>query len=242
MSKINVEFDTKEKTLAVKIDGKPVPNIIGVNLSKSYYSDDEDEFSCSLVTMTKDEANDIRTYTQVMATESKEAKIHDTLPSADFPGMLESRGKQQVAAGQRRNRGTGMIDDDSQIRKGRQHAVHEQADDGASRVEVELHHLRADAWHHVAAAARERRMNKDDGFAPVQFAPDRREDRVAGIFIANAAEDADAIRVQRVEGVLDFAQRAVDVRHRDGGEQPEPPGMVDHHLRDEVVHAASDRP
>ena len=85
-------------------------------------------------------------------------------------------------------------------------------------------------------------MNKDDGFAPVQFAPDRREDRVAGIFVANAAEDADAIRVQRVEGVLDFAQRAINVRHRYGSEQSKAPRMVDDHLRDKVVHTASDRP
>ena len=48
-------------------------------------------------------------------------------------------------------------------------------------------------------------MNEDDGFTPIQFAPDRRKDGIAGIFVANAAEDADAIGVQRVEGVLDFA-------------------------------------
>lgn len=85
MSKINVEFDTKEKTLSVKIDGKALASVVGVNLSKSYYSDDEDEFTCSLVTLEKDDTNDIKKYTQIMAVDSEGARGHK---SSEFAGFV----------------------------------------------------------------------------------------------------------------------------------------------------------
>lgn len=86
MSKINVEFDTKEKTMEVSIDGKAVPNCVSANFSKGYYMDDEDEFSCNVVTMERDEPNDMRKYTQVMASESEGAS---GTRSVKFPGFLE---------------------------------------------------------------------------------------------------------------------------------------------------------
>jgi hypothetical protein len=98
MAKVNVEFDTVEKTISVKLDGKQVPDVVGVNLQKSYYSEaNEDAFSCSIVSMTKDEDNDTRTYTQVMAKESKEAQIYDVVASKAFLGFVESRQAQKVS-------------------------------------------------------------------------------------------------------------------------------------------------
>jgi len=85
MSKISVEFDTKTKAMSVKLDGKAVPDVVGVNLSKSYYSDDEDAFQCSVTQRQKDEDNDIQTWTQLVAADSESA---DGKRSA-FAGFLE---------------------------------------------------------------------------------------------------------------------------------------------------------
>lgn len=86
MAKISIEFDTVAKTMSATIDGKAVDNVISASLYKSMYSDDENEFRCSLVTMTKDKADDICTYTQVSASESNDAVGK---PSPTFAGFVE---------------------------------------------------------------------------------------------------------------------------------------------------------
>ena len=75
MAKVNVEFDTKTKELSVSLDGKSVPNVNGISLSKSYYSDEE-EFSMCLMTLdrTKSESDGYSSMTQICAKQAKEAK------------------------------------------------------------------------------------------------------------------------------------------------------------------------
>ncbi|MBY0525592.1 MAG: hypothetical protein K2R98_19460 [Gemmataceae bacterium] len=71
MAKINVEFDTKDKSLSVSMDGKAMANVAGISLYQSY--DDEDEFRCNVVMATKDDTNDIRTVTSIYASEQPKA-------------------------------------------------------------------------------------------------------------------------------------------------------------------------
>ena len=92
MSKIVAEFDTLEKTLVVTIDGKDVANVREVHFGQSYNNDDE--FSCLISTMTKDETNDTKEYNQLMAAKSKEASLFPSQPS-DYPGFLKSLGTQK---------------------------------------------------------------------------------------------------------------------------------------------------
>lgn len=70
--KINAEFDTVEKTLAVLVDGKPVENVSEVYFMKNY--SDEKEFGCSVMTAKKDETNDTYEYHRLIASELGEAQ------------------------------------------------------------------------------------------------------------------------------------------------------------------------
>ncbi len=79
MSKITVEFDTIEKTLDVMLDGKTMPNVCGVDICSSY--DDEDEFRCNIMQQSKDEANGIKTYTNVIAAEDRRSKVEVDIQS-----------------------------------------------------------------------------------------------------------------------------------------------------------------
>ena len=72
MAKVSVEFDTVEKTLSCSIDGKAVDNVHYVSMSHGYMN--EEDFTCSITTMMHDEAEDIKTYTQLIASESKDSK------------------------------------------------------------------------------------------------------------------------------------------------------------------------
>ncbi len=89
MAKITVQFDTVEKTMAVTIDGKSVENVTDVNFYKSMY--DEGECRCSLVTMSEDSDNDMRQYTQLVASETHEAKqLGDKAIASAFDGFVET--------------------------------------------------------------------------------------------------------------------------------------------------------
>lgn len=72
MAKINVEFDTLEKTMNVTMDGKTIENAEGVSLYRGW-SDDE-KYGCSICVCSKDEASDVTTYTRVTASDSSEGK------------------------------------------------------------------------------------------------------------------------------------------------------------------------
>ena len=82
MAKINFVFDTESKTVMLDIDGKPVDNFRSMSVYQSY--DDKDEYQISMTTMTEDEETDIRTYTQMCASERA---------SASFPGLIETTKK-----------------------------------------------------------------------------------------------------------------------------------------------------
>lgn len=82
MAKVNVEFDTVSKALAVTMDGKPMDNVVGVNLYRSY--DDDDEYSCSVQMLNQDEVADTRTMTCVYASEGK--RPEHAVASDKFPG------------------------------------------------------------------------------------------------------------------------------------------------------------
>lgn len=61
---ITCVFDTLEKTLTVTADGQDIPD---VKQACFYGGMAEDEFDCELTTMKKDETNDVRTVTRLMA-------------------------------------------------------------------------------------------------------------------------------------------------------------------------------
>ena len=65
-------------------------------------------------------------------------------------------------------------------------------------------------------------MHVDDGVAPVQLLPHRLEIRVARppSFVV-VGVDADGVDFQRVVGVFDFFQRALEVGQRHAAHQPE---------------------
>lgn len=65
MAKVNVEFDTVEKTISVSINGQSIDDASEVVFHKDY----EDEWCCSVLTMSHDEENDLRSYTRLSANE-----------------------------------------------------------------------------------------------------------------------------------------------------------------------------
>ena len=67
MAKINVEFDTVEKTMSVSMDGKSVNDISEVFFIKSWNNDDE--WTCSLGTMQENEGDDLKVYTRLIASD-----------------------------------------------------------------------------------------------------------------------------------------------------------------------------
>ena len=68
MAKINVAYDTIEKTMVCEMDGKVIDNVIGVDLGQSYM--DEDEFMCEIVTRETDETNKMYKFTKIIASEN----------------------------------------------------------------------------------------------------------------------------------------------------------------------------
>lgn len=75
MAKFIAEFDTNEKTLVLTKNGEAMANVVGVNFGCSW--DDKDEFCCDIVMATKDEADDIRTYTRLSANEKGDLTTTD---------------------------------------------------------------------------------------------------------------------------------------------------------------------
>jgi hypothetical protein len=59
MAKVNVEYDTVEKTASVTIDGKPIENISSIAVYCGYSFDDEDEpmFCLDMTTLQEDKEN-----------------------------------------------------------------------------------------------------------------------------------------------------------------------------------------
>lgn len=73
MSIISAEFDTKEKSLKVSIDGKEVKNISSVECYKTYM--DDDSFGISVNSFSSNEESGISTITRIVASKSGELNI-----------------------------------------------------------------------------------------------------------------------------------------------------------------------
>lgn len=76
MAKFIAEFDTKEKTLTLTKNGEALANVVGASFGCSW--DDKEEFCCDIVMATKDEADDIRSYTRLSANESGDLVAQET--------------------------------------------------------------------------------------------------------------------------------------------------------------------
>ena len=68
-------------------------------------------------------------------------------------------------------------------------------------------------------------MHIDHRLAPVQFVEHRPVARIAQPAVAVVGLQADAVGLERVEDILDFALRAIGVEHRQGRNQAEPAGI-----------------
>lgn len=71
MAKILCEFDTKEKTLAVSIDGTDVPDVCEVVMFKGY---DSENFTVSLTSKTEYEEMGFHEMKRIVAKQSVEGK------------------------------------------------------------------------------------------------------------------------------------------------------------------------
>jgi hypothetical protein len=85
MAKINIEFDTITKQLDAAIDGMSVENVRCVDICVSY--DDDDEYRCCITTIDEDEATNIKSYVQMMASEIPAASIEGAVAS-NFSGFV----------------------------------------------------------------------------------------------------------------------------------------------------------
>src|SRR5580704_6396165 len=89
MAKVNVEYDTNEKTAACHIDGKPVENFHSLSLSKRYKDkpDDPDTFYLDLHQAEKNDEHDMVTHHHTMASERVPPGAKDVQDSPDLPGF-----------------------------------------------------------------------------------------------------------------------------------------------------------
>lgn len=95
MSKVVIEFDTKEKTLSVAIDGVAVENVVAAEVvRKGYYygygspgEDGDEEFSFSVLQSEKDKENDTTKMTRIVAAEDERARASAALEVEDIPSV-----------------------------------------------------------------------------------------------------------------------------------------------------------
>lgn len=73
MSIINVEYDTSDKSMTVKQDGKVLKDVRYVSFGPSYDMDAEpDEMSCNISMQYEDEEDGMKTYTQMCCSKKDE--------------------------------------------------------------------------------------------------------------------------------------------------------------------------
>src|SRR5438445_765425 len=73
-------------------------------------------------------------------------------------------------------------------------------------------------------------MAKHDRFTAIQNFHKRSERRIAEILALIAREDSDAVGLQRIQSVFDFAYGAIDIRQRQYRKQTKPARMILHNL------------
>lgn len=76
MAKININFDTKDKTIGCEMDGKPVDNVHEVAIYKGY---DSEGFSMRISQMMKDDENDMKYVQHIMAKNSNEGYLQSEI-------------------------------------------------------------------------------------------------------------------------------------------------------------------
>src|SRR5215470_14208852 len=82
-------------------------------------------------------------------------------------------------------------------------------------------------------------MDEQRHLATVELVEDWSEGRIAERLAGVTREQPDAVELQGVEGVGDFAHAALDVRQRNGSKHPETAGEIPRHLRAEFIAVAS---
>src|SRR5262249_51166905 len=110
------------------------------------------------------------------------------------------------ALGKGRQRAAAVGEDPVDVLVALGRAAEDQARDGAGGVGAELDRRFPDPLHQVYAAIGAGRMGVDRGLAAVEFLPYRRELREAEPFVAVARHHADAIGLERVEGIGDLLE------------------------------------
>lgn len=69
MSKVRIDVDTTEKTMTVKVDNKPVDNVHNVSI----FAEDS-VFGFEIEIVSKEELGDMRKFTRIIASDTKEAQ------------------------------------------------------------------------------------------------------------------------------------------------------------------------
>ena len=103
--------------------------------------------------------------------------------------------------------------------------------DDASGVGRIFERLSAHAGQRILAAGGFERMRIDNRIPPIQFIEDRIECFVTEPLVVVAGQERNAIDLQRVVGIFDFLERALDVRHRQRCEKSVPAFEISNHLR-----------
>ena len=127
---------------------------------------------------------------------------------------------------QRRHGTAGVGDDEVDIGVVREHTVPQQAQHGAIHVVVELRHVVGYSRGIQTAMRSCVRVQEHCRSTPIEFFEDRHLRGVARPHLCGTRVHRDAVRVERVERVLDLAQTAVRVGQRHGRKEPESTGMI----------------
>ena len=81
MAVITTEFDTMEKSLTVKMDGKAVTDVDNVEFFKSFIQDDVFHMRVEKVELSEDK--DMTTVTRIMAKEGQDVKVTSEVIDVD---------------------------------------------------------------------------------------------------------------------------------------------------------------
>src|SRR5579863_2871093 len=81
----------------------------------------------------------------------------------------------------------------------------------------------------------DRRMNEDNGCAPLQLLEKRGKSTVPEVNATRIREQHDAVELQYVQSIGELTQTSLDVRQRHARETPEARGMLLDQLRGEII-------
>lgn len=92
MADIVIKFNTNDKKASVTVDGSEVGDVVDACVGKRYDYDGkyEDDFYCSVSTVSVDESNKTKMLTRLVASESREGKALASVagrPASPVPGF-----------------------------------------------------------------------------------------------------------------------------------------------------------